>query len=204
MKTKRKFMFLVLLVVFCFFSIAYARLTTSLNIRNSAGIKSASWSVYFSSLAVSKTGNAVINNNPSIDKLVAINDFSMTLTGPGDSVILTFDVVNDGTLDAKISNFSLGNIEITAVGSDNDVNDVNTVRENLTYKLTYTNDTTIEQTGEVINAGDEVSINQKLLSGQKVNLTLTLSYDGVNLPRDKVNINISDTEVFYSQYISNS
>ena len=97
----RKLQLIILLVLVCLvgtMSIAYAILSTTLNINGTAQIQDASWNVYFDNVQV---------NPYSVEIVPVITDnnkvsFSADLTTPGDFYKFTVDIVNEGSIDAMI------------------------------------------------------------------------------------------------------
>ena len=71
--------------------------------------------------------------------------------------------------------------------------------DNIEYSLTYTNDTTEEQTQSIIVAGTKVEEGNKLLKNQTVNMTLKIVYKNISLPSGNVSINIGETSILYVQ-----
>ena len=196
---------IIAIVALCFavagISLAYAAMNTTLTIKGSATMDTAKWSIKFKNLLTDTDGAASFTTNPQITGDITIGDYAVTLTKPGDTVTLTFDVANDGTLDANLDQYTLGALTCESAATPAVEADATTVCGNLSYTLTYTNATTAEQTGTVINAGTAVAKDQKLLAGKSVNLTLTLTYksDATTLPSDDVNIEIGDTTLYYEQ-----
>lgn len=188
-----------LLVVVTCTSIAYALLSTTLTIKGNAKINAASWDIHFENLEKSTTENGSFVTNPEIKDDVTIETFDVELTAPEDSATIKVDIVNDGTLDAELSSYVLGALTFANAGTANDAGDATLVKNNVTYTLVYTEDTTAAQTGEVIAAGTPVAEGQKLLAGQSVNVTLTLKFSGDSLPKDDVQITIGDTTLVYTQ-----
>ena len=96
----------LLLLLVVGISIGYAALTTTLNINGDSTIGKASWDVHFDNVQV--TDGSVDGAN--VTKAAAIDsgdttkvNYSITLAKPGDFYEFTVDVVNNGTLDAKLS-----------------------------------------------------------------------------------------------------
>ena len=109
---------LALLVGIVAISISYATFTQNLNINGTANVTASSWSVHFANLTnVVRNGTAVEQTAPTIKSgQTSIGDYSVDFYTPGDSITYTFDVVNDGDYDAKISVLTKGTP--TCTGSD--------------------------------------------------------------------------------------
>ena len=101
----RKLQLIILLVLVSLvgtMSIAYAVLSTTLNINGTAQVQDASWNVHFSNIQVNPYSveiNPVITDNNKIT-------FSADLTTPGDFYKFTVDIVNEGSIDAMIESIA--------------------------------------------------------------------------------------------------
>ena len=100
-RVNRKLQLVILLVLVCLvgtMSIAYAVLSTTLNINGTAQVQDASWNVHFSNIQVNPYSveiNPVITDNNKVN-------FSADLTTPGEFYKFTVDIVNEGSIDAMI------------------------------------------------------------------------------------------------------
>lgn len=133
MKRKQAMNILILTLVLAIVvtTIAYARLTAQLNITGHASV-SGSWKIQFENLSDPiKIGSVGVNGVSLTNTQFSLN---VELVKPKDAVTYTFDVVNAGTIDAKI---------VTVVYPDLDALTAN----NLTYLFTYAD-------GSEIKAGD--------------------------------------------------
>lgn len=174
------------LAVVTLFGIAYAAFTQNLRINGSATTVATSWDIHFENLRPVDGENNVtglINGTakqltaPAIDSnATTIENYSVSLTSPGDSISYIFDVRNAGDYNAKIA--SLGNIDeagniVTPVCKVNDdatnTNAVN-VCKYLTYTLKY-----YDTTNNV--ATTAVSVDDTLTAGQTRTMILTLTYN---------------------------
>lgn len=167
-------------------TIAYSAIQSTLEIKGTATMQTATWSVAFSNLsAPTLLGDASVTTAPTLGDAL-IGTFSVIVTKPGDSVSYTFDVENAGDLDGKIGTFTkAASPTCTGVSATNAEADATLVCSNLTYTLTYT------------SGGAAVAQNDLLGSGQTRNMTLTLSYGGSSLPTDDVNITGLDITMIY-------
>ena len=139
-RSQRKMIVYGLAIALLVTTVAYAVLQTTLNINGTVNRKGGSWNIHFENVAnVVKCGDATITT-PTISNAGATLTFSASLAVPKDSVSFTVDVVNDGTIDAMLSQVVLtGQSEAAA-------NDV-------TYTATYGD-------GTPINVNDELKQNQ--------------------------------------------
>ena len=118
----------ILLVSVLVLTVAYASLSTTLNINGNAEVTAASWDIYLD--------NVQLNSQSATTTAPTITDsktatFSTTLTKPGDYYMFTIDVVNNGTIDAMINS-----ITKTPELSD-------TQKKYLNYVIEYQNGNTI-------------------------------------------------------------
>ena len=177
-------------------TIAFASFTQQLDIQGKATVNKSSWSIKFANLqSVVKTGTATEVTAPTINTNdTRISEYDVTLTTPGDSVSYTFDVVNEGTFNAKISSITIPTPLCTGNGATA-TTDENNVCDNLTYTLTYAN-------------GTPVAVDDTLNAGETKSLKLTLSYSAsvaaAALPKDDVSISNLAISIIYAQSANSS
>ena len=80
-------------------SIAYAILSTTLNITGNSEVIASSWNIHLDNVELNS--RSVTNNVPVISDPRTVS-FSTTLSKPGDFYEFSIDVVNDGSIDAMI------------------------------------------------------------------------------------------------------
>ena len=87
-------------------TVAFAALSQTLTINGSAAVNAASWDIHFEKTSGKETEvkGAARFTEPTLNG-TTIENFSATLTKPGDSVTYYFDIVNNGTVDAVISSY---------------------------------------------------------------------------------------------------
>ena len=103
-KNNRKTLFTVLTIILVSIfglTVVYAALSTVLNISGNAEVVASSWDIYLDNVKV--TNGSVSTDVPSIRTNNSL-EFTTTLNTPGDYYEFTVDVVNNGTIDAMISN----------------------------------------------------------------------------------------------------
>lgn len=177
-------------------TIVFAGFTQQLDIQGKATVKKSSWSIKFANLSsVVKTGTATEVTAPTINTNdTKISEYDVTLTTPGDSVTYNFDVVNEGTFNAKISSLTIPTPVCTGNG-ENATTDASNVCKYLTYTLTYDDDT-------------EVAIDDTLTAGETKKLKLKLTYSSdvtsAELPKDDVDISNLEISIIYAQAADNS
>ena len=137
----------VLLIVFMGLTIAFAALSTTLNINGTAYLDAAKWGIRFENLSSpTKIGSATTTGTAKIEetKAAEITDMNVNLMAPGDKVTYTVDLVNKGTINAKIDN-----IEKTVLTSKQ--------QRYLTFKVTDKNGYEIKQ-GDILEKGETKKI----------------------------------------------
>lgn len=83
-------------------TVGFASLNQTLNINGTATLKGSNWSVKFSGLATpTLTGAATASAQFDADS--ALMTVAAGLKKPGDKVVIAFDVINDGDIDAKLN-----------------------------------------------------------------------------------------------------
>ncbi len=180
---------LALLVGIVAVSISYAAFTQNLNINGTANVQATNWSVHFANLTNGvRNGTAVERTAPTIKTgRTDIGDYAVDFYTPGDSITYTFDVVNDGDYDAKISVLTKGTPTCNGTDPTSNTN----VCANLEYTLKYT------------TGGVTVAQNDPLRKGQTRNITLVLRYKNTigqnELPTAEVTVSNLGITIQYSQ-----
>lgn len=144
-------------------SVGFAALSTTLTINGTGTVKTSKWDIHFANLGATPglTGSAEEVTAPTLTD-TTVQTFDVSFTAPADSVTYTFDVVNDGSYDAKISSVTIPTPQCTGTG-DNATTDATNVCNNLSYTLKYEDGTT-------------VSTNDTLAIGETKHLVLKLEY----------------------------
>ena len=143
----------VLLIVVAGLTVAFAALSTTLNINGTAYLDAAKWGIKFQNLSEpEKIGTATVTGTAKIEesKSAEITGINVGLSTPGDKVVYTVDLVNEGTINAKIDK-----IEKTELTSEQ--------QKYLTFKVTD-------------KSGNEVSEGDILSAGETRNLTITIEF----------------------------
>ena len=162
----------VLLIVVASLTIAFAALSATLNINGTAYLDAAKWGIKFENLSSpTKIGSATTTGTAKIEetKAAEITGMNVSLSTPGDKVTYTVDLVNEGTINAKIDN-----IEKTVLTSEQ--------QRYLTFKVTD-------------KSGNEVSEGDILSKGETRNLIITIEFikdlTKEDLPTDASTISLS-------------
>lgn len=174
-----------LIVAILGLTVAFANLTKELTIEGTAKVKGAKWDIYFSNVSVVTSGDAQASNANISDK-TSISIPEVTLTKPEDSVTYTFDVINNGTVDAKISGIENKIATFTSNASSPSNSDVTIVKNGFTYKLTY-------------NDGSAVNSNDALVTGATKKMKIVISFNGDNVPANDVSIKNLGSTITYVQ-----
>ena len=143
----------VLLIVVAGLTVAFAALSTTLNINGTAYLDAAKWGIKFQNLSEPESiGTATTTGTAKIEetKSAEITGINVSLSTPGDKVVYTVDLVNEGTINAKIDK-----IEKTELTSEQ--------QKYLTFKITD-------------KSGNEVSEGDILSAGETKNLTITIEF----------------------------
>ena len=201
---------IALLIVACVgLTIGYSALSTTLSIKGTASIEGMSWRIEFQNLSeATLTGNASIISNPVISEdKTEISSYNVNFLDPGDSVSYTFQIANNGTLNAKLSEIIRDTIICEGYGNSvQATKDADNVCANLEYTLKYqeeephysddyvlTSTTTNVEVSDILNAGDVK------------NMILTLKYkspadsETITEPEDDVSIAGLGIKLIYSQ-----
>ena len=163
----------VLLVVIAGLTVAFAALSTTLNINGTAYLDAAKWGIRFENLSSpTKIGSATTTGTAKIEetKAAEITGINVSLSTPGDKVTYTVDLVNKGTINAKIDN-----IEKTVLTSEQ--------QRYLTFKVT-------DKDGREVSEGDILS------AGETRSLTITIEFIK-NLTKEDLPTNASTISLSY-------
>lgn len=191
MKTKKIFSLIGILFITCVsvigISFTYASITSKLSIDGYASMNSMKWSVHFQNLSnANLKGTTLEVNKPTLkNNSTSISDFEVKFMNINDGVNYTFDVINDGDLDAKISSIVIPKPVCTSTG-DTAYEDSSLICDNLNYSLTYLD-------------GTEIQIGDTLEKGQSKSLVLKLEYLGTKLPQNVVGISGLSIALIYVQ-----
>ena len=150
MEKERSVKLLIISILFMLIAgltVAFAALSTTLNINGTAYLDAAKWGIRFENLSSpTKIGSATITGTAKIEetKAAEITDMNVSLSIPGDKIVYTVDLVNKGTINAKIDN-----IEKTVLTSEQ--------QRYLTFKVTDQNGKEIKQ-GDILEKGETKKI----------------------------------------------
>ena len=150
MEKERSVKLLIISILFMLIAgltVAFAALSTTLNINGTAYLDAAKWGIRFENLSSpTRVGKATTTGTAKIEetKAAEITDMNVGLSIPGDKIVYTVDLVNKGTINAKIDN-----IEKTVLTSEQ--------QRYLTFKVTDKDGYEISQ-GDILSAGETKKI----------------------------------------------
>ena len=169
----KKITMIVLIVAVIGLTVAFAALSQNLTINGSANVDAATWNIHFDNLGEAQiSGEAIENEKPIIneDDKVRIDGINVTLNNPKDKVVYNVDLVNEGSIDAEISN-----IVVPTLTEEQE--------KYLEFKVAYS------------DTDKELSLGDLLNKGETKHLTITIRYkdeiDPSDLPKDKQTISLS-------------
>lgn len=144
-KNKKRLTIVALLIMVAAITIGYSALSSTLNITGTSRITAAGWDVHFANVNVasgSVTGSQVVQA-PTITQVGGKDikvEYEVNLMVPGEYYEFTVNVVNGGTIDAKLSAAPT----LTGVSSAQDVY--------VNYTFTHSDNSAVT-VGETIAAG---------------------------------------------------
>ena len=150
MEKERSVKLLIISILFMLIAgltVAFAALSTTLNINGTAYLDAAKWGIRFENLSSpTKIGSATTTGTAKIEesKAAEITGINVSLSIPGDKIVYTVDLVNKGNINAKIDN-----IEKTVLTQEQ--------QRYLTFKVTDPNGYEIKQ-GDILEKGETKKI----------------------------------------------
>ena len=176
-RNKRKLIIYGLLGVLMLTTVAYAALSTVLNVSGTVVKKGNLWNIYFTNpSSASVVGTAT---GSSLNIQASSLNFQVSLYKPGDKVTYTVDIKNGGTIDAVLNSISLTGLDTAKSNS-------------LNYTVTYSDGSTIKQ-GDTLNIG----------ASKTLKITVEFDSSATSLPESDVNLTFGVT-LIYGQTTSSS
>ncbi len=206
----KKLPLIALLIVACVgISIGFSALSTTLTINGVANVSGMSFKIEFQNLSdATLTGNAQKITDPviSADK-TEISSYNVNFLDPGDSISYTFQIANNGTINAKLSQIIRNTISCEGYGnSEQATTDANNVCANLEYTLKYQEaQPHYDDSFVYTSSSTDIEVNDILNSGDVKDMVLTLKYksptdsETITEPEDDVSISNLGIELIYSQ-----
>ena len=169
-------------------TVAYAFLSQNLNITGTARTTdSSAWNIYLTNISCTGTGDAA-SGTVSVENQATLNLTGITLTAPGESVTCTFDVVNGGEIDAKLSAVTSLTPAIEGIGSTA-TSDVTIVSNNYSSTLSYNTNVALIPGCDTLNANETV----------KMKMVVSYNANATSVPSNDVLINNLGFELTYAQ-----
>jgi len=162
-------------------TVAFAALSQTLTINGSASVNAAEWDIHFENINKISSYEGSFNSEPVLNG-TSISNLNVTITKPGDSAALEFDIKNTGTINAKISSIEISklctlqsSVESCDWNNDGEVTqeDIDKVNDNISYIVVYCDDN--------INNGyeKELKVNDTLNAGSIKHAYVGITYSKV-------------------------
>lgn len=167
---------LLLLVLLLSITVGYALLSTTLKINGTASIKSNTWDVHFANIN-EVSGSVDADVDPHITDQGNIS-YEVTLSQPGDFYAFEVDVVNGGTVNAKLSALpTLSGVSDTqAAYTDFKFTHKDGTPIVVGEKLTKNNESKTFVVYVGFKSGDEIDEEDLPTEDQTLNLTVGMNY----------------------------
>lgn len=113
--TKKKNIFIALfLLVIVSVGVGYALITSNVEVKGTMNISAMTWDIHFEDLEVADGSVSVLDENVAkIDDGKTTITYNVSLAKPGDFYEFTVNIVNNGTLDAKIEKSEISMTNVT-------------------------------------------------------------------------------------------
>ena len=200
-----------LLVAVLGLTVAFAALSQTLTINGNATVDTASWDIHFEKTSGKETEveGAATFTEPTLSG-TAIENFSATLTKPGDSVTYYFDIVNKGTVDAVVSSSTINNNYLYCLGStqsssnwekckvwDFDNNGTLNVADSSVFYTLFDYNIYYVDSGKKLTSRDTLNAGET----KHMKLVIEYRYEATELPKNNLTLTTSDPiTITYEQY----
>ena len=174
MRRNSNYLVAMVLLLIVGLSVGYASISSTLTINGTSSINKTTWDVHFQNVSVTK-GSVSATTGPSISSDGLSIDYSVPLSLPGNFFEFTVEVINNGSISAKLSD----NPIIAGVSVEQDVY--------TNYLVTYSDGTEIKS-GDILNSGDikiikvrieydrNITASQLPSESQTLNLIYSMNY----------------------------
>ena len=176
------FLLCIVLGSLMFVTVSYTVGSTVLKIVGFNTTQVVSWDIRINNISTNTIGRAKVREGEVSNTM--IKDYSVNFSVPGDTFTMTFDIVNKGTLNARLDHFSMGKLNCNY----RDGRDARDYCNNIYYLVDYANGNNI-QVGDTLDAGQN----------RKVKVTLKYYEDALPLWNDIVNIDDLDISFIFGQ-----
>ncbi len=185
-------------------TVAFAALSQTLTINGTASVNAASWDVHFENLTTETKGDAKILSEPTIkENSTTIEEFKITLTKPGDSVTLNYDVANNGTIDAAMVLHGFNGYYEERADTYTEEETLELLRKtfveaDIDGDGTTTDEELMEIAGIIYVGIGNFNNDDVLLAGKTYNSGLTIEFNNSaeQLPKGKVTLNLNFEYIF--------
>ena len=173
-KNIKKIQAMIVILLICFISIAYAYLSSNIQINGTAVIKNKKWDIYFDNVEIYQ-GSVEPVVEPTTDAQNPLTiEYEVNLNKPGEYHKFDVDVVNNGEFDA-----TLDSITITKLTAEQ--------QKYLDYSVTYKDGTEIAK-GDIVNSKSsrkltvnleykkDITVEDLQTEDQTLNLSIELIY----------------------------
>ena len=173
-KNIKKIQAMIVILLICFISIAYAYLSSNIQINGTAVIKNKKWDIYFDNVEIYQ-GSVEPVVEPTTDAQNPLTiEYEVNLNKPGEYHKFDVDVVNNGEFDATLDSFT-----ITKLTAEQ--------QKYLDYSVTYKDGTEIAK-GDIVNSKSsrkltvnleykkDITVEDLQTEDQTLNLSLELIY----------------------------
>ena len=153
-KNSKKDILLILLLLFMIFILSIVTVTYTFNskiidIVGFTGVyRETSWKVDFDNISLDREGSIYVEDISASN--TSIKDFDITFIRPGDAFTIRLDIVNNGTLDAKLETFKISNIVCTY---NNGTSADDYCDKYISYSIKYKDGSSIKK-DDVLEAGE--------------------------------------------------
>ena len=157
-KNSKKDILLILLLLFMIFILSIVTVTYTFNskiidIVGFTGVyRETSWKVDFDNISLDREGSIYVEDISASN--TSIKDFDITFIRPGDAFTIRLDVVNNGTLDAKLETFKISNIVCT-YNNGSSADDY--CDKYISYSIKYKDGSSIKK-DDVLEAGETKTV----------------------------------------------
>ena len=170
-------------------TVAYASLSQNLTINGTAKVAAATWDIKFLNLTQkSKSGYAAF---PTSNALTAsgttISGNIGTLKAPGDSLTYTFDIKNNGSINAKVNSVSKPTLTCVSSSTGSATTASTNFCKGLAYTVQYSD-------GSAISAGQALAAN-----GGSKDITVKLVNNNNSLATEDIKVTASAMTINYIQ-----
>lgn len=196
-----------LIVAILGLTVAFAAMSQTLTINGTANLDAASWDIHFENLIYDSLGEGTSTGTPVMEG-TTITKIDAVVTKPGDMVGYFFDIVNKGSINAKIESISVSALcslssPIESCDWDNNgtvtQEDIDKVNDNVSLVFMDMQNKFIKK-GDTLNASETKSVVIQLIYGKctEIDGALTLE-ESTELPKRDLKFNDLSIKINYVQ-----